>query len=781
MAAKCMPPGSIILGIDLMPIKAIRNVKTIVSDITTAECRKIVNQELNGWKADVVLCDGAPNVGAAYAKDAYVQNELVLAALKTATDHLTAGGTFCTKVYRSVDYNSLMWVLQQLFETVQAMKPNSSRSQSSEIFIVCLNYSAPKFIDPKLLDPNHVFKEVADPGLAKVDVLHKKYEKMNKRHRTGYDEKLGILLSSSATVSDFINSSEAIRLLTDVNTLVFSEACEQYRAHPLTTPEILACFEDLRLLGKIDFKKLLKWRSAMKKHFSAAPEVEEEKEEVADRRDRNRLPQTEEEIQAEILSLREGLMKKSQKEKKKARELAARERSRQAMGITTNAFGGEEDMELFNLAEAEAADALGDIDDLILFDGDDEEEAIEVNGEFFAPSSLTGKAKKDALIVVDDDLEGELEGAYLRYVKSKRSKKEAELTARELQEKEQREDGTLESRTLTARQARKEKSSEGKIAFRQEEDALARTVLNRKLDPREDVEAYVKMLSAEGDGEGSEEEEEEGEKSDDESDGGEDSEDDNEDDDEDQPVQKRAKLVSTEELPPSSRAGKWFSNPIFKESMTEEKEEKPKSSKREKLSSAALETMEEMPKTDKELRREKRKKDEMRQQKRLNKQKSALEDGEAPLTEFQVAAADNDDEEGLDLQTKQHRDLISRGMGKSNAGNESGSHIEIVPMEGVLPVHDTRKYDSDNEEYDAHDRAVTLALGTMMLRTSKRKALVDASYNRFAWNDPKDLPSWFLDDEMRHNKPQLPVPAALLEQVLLTYSIYPIFYTPTLF
>lgn len=28
------------------------------------------------------------------------------------------------------------------------------------------------------------------------------------------------------------------------------------------------------------------------------------------------------------------------------------------------------------------------------------------------------------------------------------------------------------------------------------------------------------------------------------------------------------------------------------------------------------------------------------------------------------------------------------------------------------------------------------------------------------------LPSWFVDDEMRHNKPQLPVPAALLEQVI---------------
>jgi AdoMet-dependent rRNA methyltransferase SPB1 len=57
-----MPPGSIIIGVDLLPIKAIRNVKTLVSDITSSECRKLVSNELQGWNADVVLCDGAPNV-----------------------------------------------------------------------------------------------------------------------------------------------------------------------------------------------------------------------------------------------------------------------------------------------------------------------------------------------------------------------------------------------------------------------------------------------------------------------------------------------------------------------------------------------------------------------------------------------------------------------------------------------------------------------------------------------------------------------------------------------
>ena len=82
-----------------------------------------------------------------------------------------------------------------------------------------------------------------------------------------------------------------------------------------------------------------------------------------------------------------------------------------------------------------------------------------------------------------------------------------------------------------------------------------------------------------------------------------------------------------------------------------------------------------------------------------------------------------------------------------------------------MPIKDERKYDSENEDYDSDDYAETLALGTMMLRRSKEKALVDASYNRYAWNDPGGLPEWFVDEEKKFYRPQLPIPASLIAKM----------------
>ncbi|KAF4746313.1 AdoMet-dependent rRNA methyltransferase spb1, partial [Perkinsus olseni] len=93
VAVKHMPASSKVICVDLMPIKPIKGVVTMQCDITTQKCRQFLLKELNGVPCDVVLNDGAPNVGASWAKDAYNQAELCLYAVHLAADMLRKGGT----------------------------------------------------------------------------------------------------------------------------------------------------------------------------------------------------------------------------------------------------------------------------------------------------------------------------------------------------------------------------------------------------------------------------------------------------------------------------------------------------------------------------------------------------------------------------------------------------------------------------------------------------------------------------------------------------------------
>ena len=861
VASRECGPQTHIVAVDILPIRKLiakqsQTITTIVGDITTDKCKSEITRAIQVVAAssnkqrkkgdglvDVVLHDGAPNIGASYEKDAYEQMEISVHALRCATQHLKAGGTFVTKIYRSRDSASFQWVVQQLFQTVTSFKPKASRPQSSEIFYVCQNYHAPQSIDPRLLDPKHIFELVEGDttgggslsltgGNSKFHVFHKNWDKA-KRQRGGYDtEHLDATLRHIEPLSNFVveakNSMSAIQLLSSCTGFSFScDKCQEDKQesscrcrfllhHPLTTPEIKECVVDLRVLNKGDFKGLMLWREKMLQALEETKNDDEESdahsshEEEAGETKQNKAndgnaddEDDEDQVQKEIQALRERKLREKKKTKKKERKLAAKKRRQVALGMDLNAVEVQEDDQFFSLATLKSSGDLNKVAEVNLDQATDEQ-------VFGADSDDDSdedrdKAEEDEAARVAR-VERDLEAAYERYLATTKN-------------------GAAKSGTKAAK--RSKKLMREKLAQESHEDQEMLLVGGQGMS--EDAKAYAELLQ--------------GPKDSDEEDHSSSEEDGDEDDGfNDAPItpaehqRKKQKTESTNRNPlihqfpaepASAKTARWFSNPMFAsigqaaesaqtkpssssvsknisekedvrmddgedatsadadDEMLEEEESKSKArgkkkdNKRKEQGLDADDILALMPKTDKQKRHEKRLKalarDERRQTRKAKKMGEA--EGDFALVPAEDGDADEDDEEreiakmeGMSDEKKRKlleaRKLIKAGMGTSMGedGNE-GKGFQVVEAERPLPAMDFRKYDSDHEDYDSDDYAKTMALGTMMLRKSKAKALVDASYNRYAWNDPGDLPEWFVDDENRHYRPQLPVPQALLQKM----------------
>ncbi|RMX38527.1 hypothetical protein pdam_00010229 [Pocillopora damicornis] len=403
VASKFMPVSSIIVGVDLVPIKAIHNVITIQEDITTDRCRQLISKEIHTWKADCVLNDGAPNVGSAWIQDAFTQAQLTLSALKLACDFLHEGGWFITKVFRSKDYQPLLWVFQQLFKRVHSTKPQASRSESAEIFVVCQGYIAPAKIDPKLLDPKHIFKEVEPEGKKKVSILQ--VEKQKKRAE-GYDEG-DYTLFRSATVSDFLQAEQPLDILSLANEIVFDDL--KYSKHVLTTEDVKEAFKDVKVLGKSDIKNLLSWHKALRKEF-----YEEQTEDTRGQGDeQSGLEENEEEIiEKTIQGLKDEEIANVKREKRKVQKQRQKlqEKMKLKMIIPGDTKGMETDMEMFSLANIKSKQHLDNVDDADMNEADNEdhsESEQELDSESDHDSEDDEEKNEDSKN--DEGEEGELE------------------------------------------------------------------------------------------------------------------------------------------------------------------------------------------------------------------------------------------------------------------------------------------------------------------------------------------------------------------------------------
>lgn len=129
-----------LLAVDLAEITSSlgANAKAVQGDALS-----LSNEDLGLFAPyDVVLSDMAPATTGSKLADQTRSFELFMRAVEVARAHLAAGGSFVGKLFMSDDFVRARDALRALFEDVRTIRPEGTRANSSEVFLVGLKRKA---------------------------------------------------------------------------------------------------------------------------------------------------------------------------------------------------------------------------------------------------------------------------------------------------------------------------------------------------------------------------------------------------------------------------------------------------------------------------------------------------------------------------------------------------------------------------------------------------------------------------------------------------------------
>lgn len=125
-----------VIGVDLQAISPLEDVETIQGDITSEAFIKELTDMLGGTEVDVVLSDMAPNVTGEYGLDQARSVHLARAAFDVACRVLAPGGNLVVKVFDGPDVEELRSAMTKEFDYVTRTRPDASRDESSESYLI---------------------------------------------------------------------------------------------------------------------------------------------------------------------------------------------------------------------------------------------------------------------------------------------------------------------------------------------------------------------------------------------------------------------------------------------------------------------------------------------------------------------------------------------------------------------------------------------------------------------------------------------------------------------
>lgn len=131
--------ASEVVGIDLLEIEPIAGATLLEKDFTEDDAPDLVKAEMGG-PADAVVSDLAPWTTGHKATDHLRIVALAEMAAQFAVETLKPGGVFVAKVFQGGAEGELLDTLKDRFEKVRHYKPDSSRSESAETFVIAMGF-----------------------------------------------------------------------------------------------------------------------------------------------------------------------------------------------------------------------------------------------------------------------------------------------------------------------------------------------------------------------------------------------------------------------------------------------------------------------------------------------------------------------------------------------------------------------------------------------------------------------------------------------------------------
>ena len=127
--------NGVVIGIDITPVEPIAGATVLAKDFYDDDAPEVLTGLLGG-PADVVLSDMA----ASATGDTQVDHLRIMGLAEAAHDFarqvLKPGGTFVAKVLRGGTERTLLDMLKKDFAKVRHVKPEASRADSAEMYVV---------------------------------------------------------------------------------------------------------------------------------------------------------------------------------------------------------------------------------------------------------------------------------------------------------------------------------------------------------------------------------------------------------------------------------------------------------------------------------------------------------------------------------------------------------------------------------------------------------------------------------------------------------------------